>query len=127
MVLPIRLRATYCGASLSLCVALIPGMPLATRADTPAQHQEMTAALRQLDALERFIAQSASNAPTVPGEQRYHFDYPRLLSDLARVRAGIQSHLSPSRAQPRDPTELSGNYRLESAAGHGNTSVEGKP
>ncbi|MBF3224681.1 RAQPRD family plasmid, partial [Pseudomonas aeruginosa] len=47
---------------------------------------------------------------------RYHFDYPRLLADLARVRAGIQFHLTPSRAQPRDPSELAGDYRTERAA-----------
>ena len=34
---------------------------------------------------------------------------------LARVRAGIQFHLAPSRAQPRDPAVLSGDYRNESA------------
>lgn len=70
--------------------------------------------LRQLDALERFVAQSAANTPITAGE-RYHFDYPRLLDDLARVRAGIQFHLAPSRAQPRDPAVLSGDYRNESA------------
>ena len=68
----------------------------------PAQRQELVAALRQLDALERTVADSAARAPIQPGE-RYHFDYPRLLADLARVRAGIQAHLTPSRAQPRDP------------------------
>src|SRR3546814_19668924 len=64
----------------------------------------------QLDALERFVAHSAAAAPIVPGD-RYHFDYPRLLADLARVRTGIQSHLTPSRAQPRDLAELAGEYR----------------
>ena len=88
--------------------------PLAAHAGTPAQRQELAAALRQLDALERFVAQSAANTPITAGE-RYHFDYPRLLDDLARVRAGIQFHLAPSRAQPRDPAVLSGDYRNESA------------
>ncbi|ENE2732426.1 RAQPRD family plasmid, partial [Stenotrophomonas maltophilia] len=37
-------------------------------------------------------------------------------ADLARVRAGIQFHLTPSRAQPRDPSELAGDYRTERAA-----------
>src|SRR3546814_19165084 len=68
------------------------------------QRQDLAAALRQLDALERFVAHSAAAAPIVPGD-RYHFDYPRLLADLARVRTGIQSHLTPSRAQPRDRSE----------------------
>lgn len=95
-------------------VAALLLMALAAHAGTPAQRQELAAALRQLDALERFVAQSAANTPIAAGE-RYHFDYPRLLDDLARVRAGIQFHLAPSRAQPRDPAVLSGDYRNESA------------
>lgn len=114
MVLSTRLRAAYCGSSIYLSAALMLGVPSAGQADTPAQRQELVAALRQLDSLERFVAQSASSAPLTPGE-RYHFDYPRLLGDLARVRAGIRSHLAPSRAQPRDPADLSGDYRKESA------------
>ncbi|WP_405045738.1 RAQPRD family integrative conjugative element protein [Pseudomonas aeruginosa] len=34
--------------------------------------------------------------------------------DLQRVRAGIQDYLTPPRAQPRDPVELSGDYRQSS-------------
>ncbi|MGS8282218.1 integrative conjugative element protein, RAQPRD family, partial [Pseudomonas aeruginosa] len=54
----------------------------------------------------------------------YHFDYPRLLADLARVRAGIQAHLTPSRAQPRDPSELAGDYRTERSASPSPTTTE---
>jgi RAQPRD family integrative conjugative element protein len=89
----------------------------------PAQRQDLAAALRQLDALERFVAQSAANAPSVPGG-RYHFDYPRLLADLARVRAGIEDHLTPSRAQPRDPHTLAAHYRIESEA---HSATEARP
>ncbi|RCG86127.1 hypothetical protein CSB86_6419 [Pseudomonas aeruginosa] len=95
-------------------------------AEPPAQRQELVAALRQLDALERTVADSAAHAPVQPGE-RYHFDYPRLLADLARVRAGIQAHLSPSRAQPRDPAELAGDYRTERAVEPSPTTAEAKP
>ncbi|KGA43405.1 RAQPRD family integrative conjugative element protein [Pectobacterium brasiliense] len=126
MLLPIRLRAAHYSAPIFLSAVLILGSPLTAHADTSAQRQELAAALRQLDALERFVAQSASRAPTVPGE-RYHFDYPRLLDDLARVRTGIQFHLSPSRAQPRDTTELSSHYRQESVSEHSNASPEGQP
>ncbi|VFR27514.1 Candidate type III effector Hop protein [plant metagenome] len=115
MVLPLRLRAARCGATVLFMTALMAGVPLAAQAGTAAQREELAAALRQLDALERFIAQSAADAPVTPGE-RYHFDYPRLLDDLARVRAGLQTHLSPSRAQPRDPAELAGDYRVDAAA-----------
>ncbi|WP_434497596.1 RAQPRD family integrative conjugative element protein [Pectobacterium aroidearum] len=100
--------------------------PLTAHADTPAQRQELAAALRQLDALERFIAQSASRTSTAPGE-RYYFDYPRLRDDLARIRIGIQAHLTPSRAQPRDSAELNGNYRQESTAKHGDTFLKDQP
>ena len=117
--------AAYRGVAVLLMTALAASLPLAAHAGTPAQRQELAAALRQLDALERFVAQSAANTSIAPGE-RYHFDYPKLLDDLARVRAGIQFHLVPSRAQPRDPAVLSGDYRNESAPDVPST-PEGQP
>jgi len=81
-------------------------------AEAAHQRQELAAALRQLDALERLVQHSEANTPVIAGA-RYHFDYPRLLADLAQVRTGIQSYLARSRAQPRDLTELSGDYRRE--------------
>ena len=42
------------------------------------------------------------------------FDYLRLREDLLRVRAGIEDYLTPRRAQPRDPLEFQGDYRLPS-------------
>lgn len=112
MVAPIWQRAAHRGAPLLLVTALLMGQSPMARAETPAQRQELAAALRQLDALERSVADSAAHTPIAPGE-RYHFDYAQLLADLARVRAGIQAHLTPSRAQPRDPAELAGDYRTE--------------
>ncbi|MBQ4762001.1 RAQPRD family integrative conjugative element protein [Pectobacterium aroidearum] len=126
MVLPTQLRAVRRSASIFLSTALMLGSSFSVYADIPAQSQDLTAALRQLDALERLVVQSASRTPAEPGE-RYHFDYPQLLDDLARVRAGIQFHLSPSRAQPRDATELSSNYRQESVSERSNISPEGQP
>ncbi|MEQ9870508.1 RAQPRD family integrative conjugative element protein [Pectobacterium odoriferum] len=90
MVRPTQRRATHYSAPIFLSAVLMLCSPLTAHADTPAQRQELAAALRQLDALERFIAQSASRTSTIPGE-RYHSDSPRLLDDLARVRTGIQS------------------------------------
>lgn len=115
MVASIWLRAAHRGVPTFLVTALLLGQSQMALAESPAQRQELVAALRQLDALERTVADSAAHAPIQPGE-RYHFDYPRLLADLARVRAGIQFHLTPSRAQPRDPSELAGDYRTERAA-----------
>lgn len=119
MVFPFPRCAAHCG------VAVLLMTTLAAHAGTPAQRQDLAAALRQLDALERFVAQSAANTPIAEGE-RYHFDYPRLLDDLARVRAGIQFHLTPSRAQPRDPAVLSGDYRNEASPDAPST-PEGRP
>ncbi len=114
MLAPIWQRAAHRGVPTFFVTALLLGQSPMTLAEPPAQRQELVAALRQLDALERTVTNSAAHAPIQPGE-RYHFDYPRLLDDLARVRAGIQFHLAPSRAQPRDPAVLSGDYRNESA------------
>lgn len=115
MLAPIWQRAAHRGVPIFLVTALLLGQSPMALAESPAQRQELVAALRQLDALERTVADSAAHAPVQPGE-RYHFDYPRLLADLARVRAGIQDHLTPSRAQPRDPSELAGDYRTERSA-----------
>jgi RAQPRD family integrative conjugative element protein len=99
--------------ALIVSLLAIAGAPLSAWADAPMQRQELAAALRQLQALERLIETSAVSTPIEPG-QRYHFDYPRLLADLARVKAGLQDYLTPARAQPRDPAELAGQYRRES-------------
>jgi len=107
-------RMTHRGLALLLGMALSP----AAFAEAAIQRQELAAALRQLDALERLVQHSEANTPVIAGE-RYHFDYPRLLSDLAQVRTGIQTYLAPSRAQPRDLTELSGDYRREQALPNG--------
>jgi RAQPRD family integrative conjugative element protein len=44
-----------------------------------------------------------------PGK-RFFFDYQRLAGDIARIRHGLEDYLTPSRAQPRDTVELSGQY-----------------
>jgi RAQPRD family integrative conjugative element protein len=97
-------------------LALAGALPVAAWADAPLQRQELAAALRQVQALQRLIETSAASTPIEPG-QRYHFDYPRLLVDLGRVQAGLQDYLTPSRAQPREMQELTGQDRDEPAAG----------
>lgn len=67
---------------------------------------------RQLDIIER-LATQAEAASTAEPNDRYRFDYPRLNRDIQRIRLGVQGYLSPSRAQPRDPIELVGDYRLD--------------
>lgn len=116
-----------CASALVLALCLVPGFPARAQADdTGPEHTRLVAALRQLDALERTVAHSATTSPLASGE-RYHFDYPRLLTDLARVRAGIGNYLAPSRAQPRDPAELAGHYRSERSVEPLPASVEGQP
>ena len=52
-------------------------------------------------------------ASTAEPVERYRFDYLRLSQDIQRIRHGVQGYLSPSRAQPREPSELVGDYRLD--------------
>ncbi len=110
--------------AIALCSALGISAP-AGAGDVTSEHARLDAVLRQLDALERTVTDSAARTAVIPGE-RYSFDYSRLLADLARVRAGIQTHLTPSRAQPRDPSELAGDYRTERSA-EPLPAAEGKP
>lgn len=81
--------------------------------DATPEHARLAAALRQLDAIERRVAQESARPRDAHG--RYYFDYARLVADLARVRAGIRDYLSPSRAQPRDAAVLLGDYRQPAA------------
>ncbi len=126
MVASIWLRAAHRGVPTVLAMTLLMGLSPMSFAESPAQRQELVAALRQLDALERTFADRAAHAPIAPDE-RYHFDYPRLLADLARVRNGIRDHLTPSRAQPRDPSELAGDYRTEWGAEPPRATAEEQP
>jgi RAQPRD family integrative conjugative element protein len=100
-----------------LIPALLLGLCLAGHAsadDATPEHARLAAALRQLDNIERLVAQQAAQPPDE--RARYHFDYGRLAADLERVRGGISDYLKPSRAQPRDPAELLGDYRQPAAA-----------
>ena len=64
------------------------------------------------DTIER-LATQAEAASTAEPVERYRFDYLRLSKDIQRIRQGVQGYMSPSRAQPRDATELVGDYRLD--------------
>ena len=76
------------------------------------QEQQLTLLIRQLDTLDTLV-QRASRFEAAKSNTRYRFDYPRLTHDIQRIRQGVKGYLSPSRAQPRDPTELVGDYRLD--------------
>lgn len=80
-------------------------------ADSMTEEARLASLLRQLDTIER-LAQQSAEQPSTQGN-RYHFDYARLHTDITRIRTGIQDYLSPTRAQPRDPQALNGQYRRE--------------
>lgn len=78
-----------------------------------AQEQDQLILIQQqLDTIERLATRAETTLPSEANE-RYRFDYPRLTQDIQRIRRGVQGYLSPSRAQPRDPGELIGDYRLD--------------
>ncbi|MFJ2982686.1 MULTISPECIES: RAQPRD family integrative conjugative element protein [unclassified Pseudomonas] len=85
---------------------------LTTAAQDGREHSDLGLVQRQLDAIE-LLADRARSSATATDRVRYRFDYPRLTADLERVRHGINNYLSPSRAQPADLVELTGDYRAE--------------
>jgi len=76
------------------------------------EQDQLSLVQQQLDIIERLTTRAEAASTSEPSE-RYRFDYPRLTQDIQRIRHGVQGYLSPSRAQPRDPIELVGDYRLD--------------
>ncbi|WEX12892.1 RAQPRD family integrative conjugative element protein [Pseudomonas sp. G11] len=76
------------------------------------EQEQLSLIQQQLDTIER-LATRAEPARTFEPNERYRFDYPRLTEDIQRIRNGVQGYMSPSRAQPRDATELVSDYRLD--------------
>ncbi|HCR1743850.1 TPA: RAQPRD family plasmid, partial [Pseudomonas aeruginosa] len=66
MLAPIWLRAAHRGVPTFLVTALVLGQSSMALAESPAQRQELAAALRQLDALERTVAHSATQTSVTP-------------------------------------------------------------
>ena len=94
---------------LLLSLAIIHG---SSHAASAHEQTQLSLILQQLDTIER-LATRAKTASTAEPDARYRFDYSRLSQDIQRIRQGVQGYLSPSRAQPRDPAELIGDYRLD--------------
>uniref|UniRef100_UPI0035324176 integrative conjugative element protein, RAQPRD family n=1 Tax=Pseudomonas sp. RW407 TaxID=2202894 RepID=UPI0035324176 len=93
-------------------IAVIGCICIAPRANAASASEQanIEVMIRQLNALED-SARRSSHVADEPG-QRYYFDYERLAGDIQRIRQGLQDYLTPSRAQPRDPAELTGDYTL---------------
>lgn len=89
---------------------LVIGPPVAL-ASTADEHTRLALILQQLQRIDTLSHEAEASAAVSQG--RYGFDYPRFARDLNRLRQGITDYLHPSRAQPRDPIELSGDYRHE--------------
>ena len=81
-----------------------------------SEHARLAILVRQLDMLERIATESQTLSCNQNG--RYYFDYQRLHTDMQRIRTGIRDYLTPQRAQPRDPVEISGNYITERTTPH---------
>jgi len=101
--LPLRLLPIGLIVLLGTCTQI----PTATAASASEQ-TNLEVMIRQLNALEDTARRSAK-VTDEPGK-RFFLDYQRLSSDIERIRHGLESYLSPSRAQPRDPVEISGSY-----------------
>ncbi|PYY72569.1 conjugal transfer protein [Pseudomonas jessenii] len=94
---------------LLLSQAIVHGSSYAASAH---EQDQLSLIQRQLDTIEH-LATRAEVASTAEPDDRYRFDYPRLSQDIQRIRQGVRDYLSPSRAQPRDPVELVGDYSLD--------------
>ena len=103
-------------SSLLLAVLLLLApLQLVASSNTP-EPARLSGLLRQLDLIERLAEDSARLPRDCPS--RYHFDYPSFRDDVERMRQSTRDHLSPQRAQPRDPLPLSGDYRREAEVDH---------
>lgn len=94
---------------LLLSLVIVDGSSYAASA---YEQDQLSLVQQQLDIIER-VAMQAEATSTAKHDERYRFDYPRLTQDIRRIRHGVQGYLFPSRAQPRDPNELAGDYRLD--------------
>jgi len=94
---------------LLLSLAIVQGSSYAA---SRYEQEQLGLIQQQLDTIERLTTrtETASTSETV---EPYRFDYPQLNQDIQRIRQGVHNYLSPSRAQPRDPGELVGDYRLD--------------
>ncbi len=94
---------------LLLSLAIVDGNSYAASGH---ENDQLSLVQQQLDIIERLATQTEA-ASTSELHDRYRFDYPQLTQDIQRIRHGVQNYLFPSRAQPRDPREMVGDYRLD--------------
>ena len=98
---------TACPSLLLACL-----VSLGAAAQDVHERSDLGLARRQIISIE-LLADRASSSSVDAAGARYRFDYSRFAADLKRIRQGIHRYLSPSRAQPADLVELTGDYRAE--------------
>lgn len=121
-----------CPRRLSIAVMFLALAGPGAAAASEIERERLAALVRQLELADRLAGQMAEqmagqatrSAPEAGA--RYHFDYPRLRADLARVRSGLHDYLSPRRAQPRDPSAPGGDYTRETERRTGEQKSGGK-
>lgn len=106
-----RSRKPHVLLGVAAALLIIGSAPQAQDNGSP-EHAQLAAVLRELDAIEATANQAERSSEA--SAARYRFDFARLRVDIARIRTGIEDYLTPRRAQPREPTPLSGNYISES-------------
>lgn len=100
--MPRPFKSLFLAFACTSCVSF----PALARPDANEQ-QRLALVLRQLDAAARI---SVTKASVTDPTDRYTFDYARLSADIELIRQGINGYLTPARAQPRNPSELTGHY-----------------
>jgi RAQPRD family integrative conjugative element protein len=96
----------------SSSLLLVCLVSIGTAAQDSPERSDLGLAQRQLTSIELLVDRASGSSVDAAGA-RYRFDYSRFATDLKRMRQGIQKYLSPSRAQPADLVELTGDYRAE--------------
>ncbi len=91
-----------------LMIVLAGVLPATAQPVGSTEHAHLALLIRQLDMLDRTA--NESRALSQSELNRFYLDYPSLHADIDLIRSGIREYLSPQRAQPRDPVELSGRY-----------------
>jgi len=109
MTTPGNLASEWRRTACAVLACLLLGSTPVIAADSSLEREHLAALSRQLDLIDRLAEHAAHTAPQE--RTRYHFDYARLHQDIERIRTGIHDYLTPQRAQPRDPVELSSDYR----------------
>ncbi|UFH29279.1 integrative conjugative element protein, RAQPRD family [Pseudomonas sp. CIP-10] len=96
----------------SSSLLLVCLLSLGVTAQDAPERSDLGLVQRQITSIE-LLADRASSSSVDTAGARYRFDYSKFAADLERVRKSIQKYLSPSRAQPADLVDLTGDYRAE--------------